>query len=121
MNIDLTINDQVLRTPVEEGATELDFVAVQPLCSEVDHYDATEKTAQLPGKPSVSGARAGIPPRFGDISYFAPWGNLAIHYENFGRSTGLIKFGQIESGIAALGASGSIESVIGVATRNRGC
>jgi hypothetical protein len=38
----------------------------------------------------------------GDIAYYAPWGNPAIFYRDFGYSRGLIQFGQIDSGIEAL-------------------
>jgi hypothetical protein len=31
----------------------------------------------------------------GDITYYAPWGNLAIFYRDFGYSPGLVRLGHI--------------------------
>jgi hypothetical protein len=39
-----------------------------------------------PRKLSTSGARPGSDPDVGDIAYYAPWGNLALFYRNFGYS-----------------------------------
>jgi hypothetical protein len=41
----------------------------------------------------------------GDITYYAPWGNLAIFYRDFGYSPGLVRLGRIDSGIETLAAS----------------
>jgi hypothetical protein len=35
----------------------------------------------------------------GDIAYYAPWGNLAIFYKDFGYSRGLVKLGRLDSSI----------------------
>jgi hypothetical protein len=50
---------------------------------------------------SSKGAPAGTDPSVGDIAYYAPWGNIAIFYQDFGFSEGLIKLGHIDSGIEA--------------------
>jgi hypothetical protein len=41
----------------------------------------------------------------GYITYYAPWGNLAVFDEDFDHSPGLVKLGRIDSGIEALAAS----------------
>ena len=38
----------------------------------------------------------------GDITYYAPWGNLAIFYKDFGYSRSLIMLGKLDSGIEKL-------------------
>jgi hypothetical protein len=48
----------------------------------------------------------------GDITYYAPWGNLAIFYRDFGYSSGLVSLGRIESGIEALSAPGAVQTTI---------
>ena len=35
-------------------------------------------------------------PTAGDIAYYAPWGNLAIFYRDFGYSRGLVSLGRLE-------------------------
>jgi Cyclophilin-like family len=39
------------------------------------------------------GSMAGSDPSIGDIAYYAPWGNLALFYKDFGYSNGLITLG----------------------------
>jgi hypothetical protein len=48
----------------------------------------------------------------GDITYYAPWGNLAIFYKDFSYSAGLIKLGTLDSGSEALRRSDTFEVVI---------
>ena len=69
---------------------------------------ATEKISDLPRKLSTRGAPAGIDPDVGDITYYAPWGNLAIFIKDFGYSRGLVKLGRIETGLKALQRRGAL-------------
>ena len=48
----------------------------------------------------------------GDITYYAPWGNLAIFYKDFGYAKGLVKLGSFDSGIEALKVGGSLKATI---------
>ena len=48
----------------------------------------------------------------GDITYYAPWGNLAIFYKDFGYSRGLVILGKIDSGLEALIVPGSLRVTI---------
>jgi hypothetical protein len=48
------------------------------------NYASTEKISYLARKLSTEGAPAGCDPDVGDITYYAPWGNLAIFYKDFG-------------------------------------
>ena len=48
-----------------------------------------------------------LKPEVGDLTYYAPWGNLAIFYRDFGYAKGLVKLGRIDSGLELLsGADG---------------
>ena len=59
-----------------------------------------------------SGAPAGIAPEIGDITYYAPWGNLALFYRDFGYSSGLIRLGRFDAGVDALNVRGSLNVTI---------
>ena len=63
--------------------------------------------AYLPRKLTTQAAPEGIDPQVGDIAYYAPWGNLAIYYRDFGYSSGLIRLGRLASGLDALTAQPS--------------
>jgi hypothetical protein len=75
----------------------------------LDDYAATEKISQLPRRLSTVGAPAGINPSVGDITYYAPWENLAIFYRDFRYASGLIKLGRIDAGAEALNLPGSVK------------
>jgi hypothetical protein len=75
-----------------------------PLTLTLEDYSRTEKISDLPGKLTKEGAPAGAAPSVGDIAYYAPWGNLALFYEDFRYSDGLILLGKLDGGADALGA-----------------
>lgn len=118
MNIQLTINGQVLAATLEDSAAACDFAALLPLTLDLEDYAATEKIAQLPRKLSTTGAPTGITPAIGDITYYAPWGNLAIFYNDFGHATGLVKLGHIEGDIQVLRGQGPLKARIEAVGKN---
>lgn len=107
MNIKITIAGQIITATLEESDSAREFFAMLPLTLPFEDYAETEKIAYLPRKLTTQGAPNGIDPDVGDICYYAPWGNLAIYYRDFGYSTGLIKLGRIASGLDALTAQPS--------------
>ncbi|CCH07538.1 cyclophilin-like fold protein [Achromobacter xylosoxidans] len=117
MNIQLTVNGQVLSATLEDSAAARDFLALLPLTLDLEDYAATEKIAQLPKKLSTAGTPEGMTPSIGDITYYAPWGNLAIFYEGFRYSAGLVKLGRIDGDIQVLRAAGPLKTRIDVAEK----
>lgn len=107
MNIKMTIAGQIITARLEDNHSARDFFAMLPLTLPIEDYAETEKIAYLPRQLTTLGAPKGIDPGVGDLTYYAPWGNLAIFYRDFGYSTGLIKLGRIESGLDALTAQSS--------------
>lgn len=91
-----------LTAELEDSAAARDFAALLPLELTLSDYNRTEKIADLPRRLSIEGAPGGIDPEAGDIAYYAPWGNLAIFYHDFGYSRGLVRLGRIEGGAEAL-------------------
>jgi hypothetical protein len=92
----------ILRATMLDNETTRDFISLLPLTLPLTDYAGTEKTSDLPAQLSTSDAPAGTDPQIGDITYYAPWGNLAIFYNDFGYSQGLVKLGHIDSGIDEL-------------------
>jgi hypothetical protein len=87
-----------------DSETARDFISLLPLTLTLSDYAQTEKVSDLPRRLSTAGAAEGAEPDVGDIAYYAPWGNLAIYYRDFGYSSGLVKLGSIDSGIEELAA-----------------
>lgn len=77
----------------------------------LDDYNRTEKIFYLERKLSIKDAPSSINPVAGDITYYSPWGSIAIFYKNFRQSGGLIQIAKIDGNIDALQVSGSIENV----------
>ena len=48
----------------------------------------------------------------GDVTYYAPWGNLALFHRDFEYSSGLVKLGALYSGIEALRRRGRLTVTI---------
>lgn len=112
MKIRLIIEGKVMSATLLDNPTTRDFVSLLPLTLTLEDYSSTEKIAYLPKKLSTAAAPVGVDPDVGDITYYAPWGNLAIFYRDFGYSTGLVKLGRVDSGIETLAARGAIKVTI---------
>jgi hypothetical protein len=102
MKIRLKLEETVLTATLNDSKTARDFAAQFPLTLTLTDYSKTEKISDLPRKLSTDGAPSGSDPSVGDIAYYAPWGNLAIFYRDFGYSSGLVILGKIDGGIEAL-------------------
>lgn len=110
MRIRLRIGDSVHTATLLDTPAARDFASQLPLTLMLKDYEATEKIADLPRKLSVQGAPDGHDPSPGDIAYYAPWGNLAIYYRDFGYSAGLVQLGRIDAAaVEALAAQGSLQ------------
>lgn len=102
MEIRMTIGEIVLNARLLDNATSRDFLSLLPITLTLRDYAGTEKASDLPRRLSTDGAPAGAAAAVGDIAYYAPWGNLAIFYRDFGYAAGLVRLGKIESGIEQL-------------------
>jgi hypothetical protein len=112
MKIRLTINGQSTTATLDDNATARDFLSLLPLTLTLEDYASTEKIAYPPRKLSTQGAPAGTDPEVGDIAYYAPWGNLALYYKDFGYSAGLIRLGRFDAGVEAISARGKLKVTI---------
>ncbi|WP_132295826.1 cyclophilin-like fold protein [Marinobacterium mangrovicola] len=112
MKIRIIVGDQELPATLEDNASAKAFAEMLPLDLKLDDYHGIEKVSDLPGSLPTQDAPAGIDPDVGDITLYAPWGNLAIFYRDFGYASGLVKLGRIEGSMAALSVKGSLKARI---------
>ncbi|WP_313027716.1 cyclophilin-like fold protein [Pseudomonas lopnurensis] len=105
--IRIIIGERIINATLEHTPSSRDFIAQLPLSIDLEDYSSTEKIAYLPRKLATTDAPSGVDPDIGDITYYAPWGNLAIFYRDFGYSRGLIKLGRITAGLEHLSYIGS--------------
>lgn len=97
------------RVRLADSPSSRDFLVQLPLKLTLKDYAGTEKIADLPRKLTREGAPAAITPIKGDVTFYAPWGNLAIFYEDGQHSPGLVHLGRIEGDIAGLSGSAPME------------
>ena len=94
--------NETLAATLDDSPAASDFAALLPLELSLSDYNATEKVADLPRELDTTDAPASYAPRVGDITYYAPWGNLAIFYKPFHSATGLVPLGAFDGPIDAL-------------------
>jgi len=109
MRIRMNIEGTALTATLNDNATTRDFASLLPLTLTLTDYEATEKISDLPKPLSTKGSPPGSDPSVGDISYYAPWGNLAVFYRESRYASGLVKLGTITSGIEALERPGPLK------------
>lgn len=114
MKIRITMNGKEITATLLDSPTARDFVSLLPLKVKLEDYGDTEKISYLPRKLSTQAAPSGSEPIAGDVSYYAPWGNLAIFRKDFRYSNGLINLGKIDTGFEFLNAAGSFEATIDI-------
>jgi hypothetical protein len=102
LKIRITIEGTPITATVADNATTRDFLSLLPLTLTLKDYASTEKISDLPMRLSTDGAPAAMDPHTGDITYYAPWGTLAIFYKDGHLSDGLVKLGTIDAGLKML-------------------
>ena len=99
-----TLERGVLNATLLDNPTARDFATLLPLELTLSDYAKTEKISDLPRRLRTDGAPPGLAAHAGDITYYAPWGNLAIFYRPFQYAEGLIKLGSFDGSLALLTA-----------------
>jgi hypothetical protein len=112
MKIRMDVNGTRVTATLDDNETAREFVSLLPLTLTLEDYNRTEKISTLAKKLSTKGAPDGVDPSVGDIAYYAPWGNLAIFYKDFGYSAGLVKLGRIDSGAEVFRRPGTLRVTI---------
>lgn len=105
MKIRFVIGSTTLPATLDDSAAGRDFLAMLPLTLPLKDFAGREKiSGSLSRVLDRHGAPAGYDPSVGDITYYAPWGNLALFYRDADYAKGLVRLGRFDGDIAALGA-----------------
>lgn len=95
--IEIIAGNETLTATLNDTPTARDFSAMLPLDLTLRAYHGTEKVSDLPRRLDTTGAPNSYAPKAGDITLYAPWGNLAIFYKPFRVSPGLIPLGKFDT------------------------
>jgi len=97
MQINIHIeSDKTATATLFDNPAARDFSSLLPLSLQLENYAQIERIAYLPRKLSNENAPGGFQPQAGDLTYYKPWGNLAIFVENFRHSLGLLPLGKLD-------------------------
>jgi hypothetical protein len=102
MEISIEFNGASMTATLYDNPSARDFASMLPLDLTIDDYSTNEKIAYLPRKLTEEGSGPFGNEAPGDLAYYAPWGNLAFFYASYRYSSGLIRLGRIDGGIAPL-------------------
>ncbi|KQW90335.1 hypothetical protein ASC94_19685 [Massilia sp. Root418] len=106
MKIRLTAGRQSATAMLYDNATARDFAALLPLTLTMEDYDIIERVSALPRKLDTHGAPAGMAPVAGELSHYAPWGNLAIFIQGRPYARSLLPLGKVDQGLSILAQPG---------------
>ena len=106
----ITVGDRTITATMEDNAAGRDFLSRLPLEVTLNDYNNTTEKIFYPGPAlTTEGVTRGCAPTPGDITIYAPWGNVAIFCKSWSHSNDLIKIGRIDGdGIEALNIGGDI-------------
>lgn len=106
MKIRLVVGGQTAITTLYDNATARDFAALLPLSLTMEDYDTIERVATLPRKLTTQGAPDGMAPVAGELTHYAPWGNLAIFLKGRSYARSLLPLGKVDEGMSLLARPG---------------
>jgi hypothetical protein len=82
MNIQVTLDGRPVDAVLNDNPAARDFAALLPLTLDLKDFHGTERVADLPRELDTTGAPEPVAATVGDIAYYAPWGNLALFYQD---------------------------------------
>lgn len=92
MKVNMTIGAHTITATMEDHAAARDFLPRLPLeITLLDSNDITEKIFYPSPALTIAGITRGCAPVPGDITIYAPWGNVAVFCKSWLQSRGLIK------------------------------
>lgn len=112
MKIRIIVDDQVIPATLNDSAAAQRFAELLPLSMNLKDFHGIEKIFDLPSRLPTTDSPKGMDPEIGDLTYYAPWGNLAIFYRDFGYAKGLVSLGHINGDMTALSQHGAINARI---------
>ena len=110
MKLKVTIDNLVLTATLVDNPTTRDFISLLPLTVKLDDYVSSEKIF-YPEKKLSTKTTGSIEAVAGDITYYYPWGNVAIFYKDFGKSSSLIRIAKFDGSIDVFKDKNSLNNV----------
>ncbi|MCX5000552.1 cyclophilin-like fold protein [Streptomyces longwoodensis] len=78
----VTLDGRPVEATLNNSPAARDFAELLPLTLDLEDFHSTERVADLPRKLDTDPAPEPAAATVGDIAYYAPWGNLALFYQD---------------------------------------
>lgn len=110
MKMNITVGSHTVAATMEDNAAARDLLSRLPLEVTLEDFNNTTEKIFYPDPALMTqSVPRGCTPTPGDITIYAPWGNVAIFCKSWSHSNDLIKIGHIDgNGIEALTVAGDI-------------
>ncbi|WP_288062731.1 cyclophilin-like fold protein [Rodentibacter caecimuris] len=109
MKVKVSLDSGVYSATLADNPTSQSFWQKLPLESKLDNYAHNEKVVYMNDKLSIENASAAYTGKAGDITYYAPWGNIAMFLDKGPYAPGLICMGKFDGDLTALSRSTNIK------------
>ena len=97
MKIVVTSDKNTTVFELNNSSAAKDLYTQLPLTIPVEEYGGNEMIFYPPKKLDVADTPL-ADAQAGTLAYYAPWGDVVMFYEQFGRASGLYELGQVVSG-----------------------
>ena len=102
MKVKITLDNQVHYATLADNPSARSLFQQLPVTLPLEDYAASEKIARPQFKLNTAEAPARYRGKPGDITYYAPWGNLALFYKGSADADGLIYLGKFDGDFRTL-------------------
>ncbi|MFE4579429.1 cyclophilin-like fold protein [Streptomyces chartreusis] len=98
MHLRVTIDGRPVDATLNDSPAARDLASLLPLALDLEDFDGTERIAYPPRKLTTENAPEPQAPKTEDLTYYAPWGNLAVFYKDGpSASSDLLILGHIDA------------------------
>ena len=94
-NIQIKVDGKAYAGGLNGNDAAKDFAAKLPLKLKFEDFGSTERISYLPKSLNLGSAPRSCDPQKGDITYYIPWGNLAVFVRDFRPSDNLVPLGKL--------------------------
>lgn len=101
-NIKLVFNNKEIIIKLVDNSVTRELMKELPLVLNFDEYSRNEKIAYIHKKYYIDVIEDIYCPTKGDLMYYAPWGYLALFYNDYIASKDYIMLGKVTSGLMYL-------------------
>lgn len=109
MKVKVTLDSGVYSATLADNPTSQSFWQQLPLEAKLDNYEHNEKIFYFDNKLSTDKAPSAYTAKTGDITYYAPWGNIAMFIDQGQSASGLIYMGKFDGDLTELSQSSRIK------------